>query len=51
MINNSKIGSKLNLLKRLRSRNGNLWGTKAALTAVSDMSALFHESRLWSQTV
>lgn len=44
MINNSKIGSKLNLLKGLRSRNGNLSGTKAALIAVSGMSARFHES-------
>ena len=44
MMNNSKIGSKLSLFKRLRSRNGNLPRTKAALTAVSDRSALLHES-------
>lgn len=50
MINNSKIGSKLNLLKRLTSKNGNLSGTKAAFIAVSDMSALLHESTDWRQT-
>ena len=44
MINNSKIGSRLDLLKGLRSGTVKLSGTKAAIRSVSDMSALLHES-------
>lgn len=41
MISNSKIGSRLNLLKGLRSGTGKLSGAKAAIISVSDMSAHF----------
>lgn len=51
MMKNSEIGIKLNLFKAMRSRNGNLSGAKATLTAVSDLSAWLHgKHRLWSQT-
>lgn len=50
MINNSKIGSRLDLLRGLRSGTGKLFGTKTTIISVFDMSALLHESTNSSQT-